>query len=156
MPLAEYITDFLESQKDCVYLNRHGVKFELEDYLTFGASYTLLEREEDNGNWQRLIVEFNVAKGSFLETLQIKSAIDLNRITPRQLIDLHEQGMAHLVCVVSMIYSYCMTFEKRVSRTIARSENNCLHQLTEPMNVWEEYINYTRQYYTLVKGYSFS
>lgn len=85
---------------------------------------------------------------AFAEVFGIKNKVQkiIDEITPEQLVSLYEEGTAEVFCQVENNAAGSLEFKKENNKLFARDDADNVHEVKQPLEKPEHFIDYTRRY----------
>ena len=127
---------------------RNGLIISVPDENLLEAECTLVNAAD-----VRLIISFHCEPKEFVKALGIRSMQDIYTITPGSLMEMYYEGLAEMVCFVTIEYTYGMSFQKLGNRLVEENERGFKHTvpLFEKLETPGQFIAYAKRYYELME-----
>lgn len=145
--VEQQLYDYIDDQQGCEQITRNGMTISAPDIDWLRAEFTWVNREDAN-----LSVSYYSEMTAFVKTLGIRNVRDINTLAPGRLMELYYEGLAEIVCFVSLQYTYCMSFQKQGDVVVAENERGFKHNIPfEKLETPDQFIAYTKRYYHLME-----
>jgi hypothetical protein len=146
--IEQQLFDHVANSHNSEITNPNGIIIEAVGDGSLQAEYKFINTENTT-----LSIILDCKKKVFVESLNITSIADIDALTPLNFMEVYEQGLAEMVCFVTLNYSYCLSFKKCVDVIVATNESNVEHIISdlEKLKTHDQYIDYTKRYYQLLE-----
>ncbi|OQP61790.1 hypothetical protein A3860_31515 [Niastella vici] len=147
--IEQQVYDYVDNSDNCELVTRNGIIIESLDDNSLQAEYRFIDTEDT-----RLSVVLYAEKKKFVETLNIRRMGDIDALTPGDLIEVYDKGLAEMACFITLHYSYCLVFQKTGNDIVATNESDCQHMVpvSQKLETHDQFIAYTEQYYKLLEA----
>jgi hypothetical protein len=144
--VEERLFDYIDQKEGCEVITSKGITIAIEDDDTLRAEYTFLATDDAS-----LSVCFRSQVKGFVVSLEIHEIQDIHKIVPGRLMELYYEGLAEIVCFVSVYYPYCMSFQRIGKVIIAENDRGSLHcvPIKKKLENPDQFVAYANQYYEL-------
>lgn len=148
--IEQQLSDCIDRQEHYELITSNGIIISALDDDLLQAAFTLNEMDD-----AELKVCFCCEKKGFVNTLGFKNVHDINALSPFKLIALYIEGLAKMVCFVTLKFTYCMSFQKLRYIIVAENYWGVKHNVpvVEKLEMPGQFIFYTKQNYKLMKGH---
>lgn len=146
--IEQQLFDHVANSHNSEIINPNGIIIEAVEDGSLQAEYKFINTENTT-----LSIILDCKKKAFVEYLTITSIENIDALTPVNLMEVYEQGLAEMVCFVTLNYAYCLSFKKCGDVIVATNESNVEHIIPDPEKpeTHDQYIDYTQRYYQLLE-----
>jgi hypothetical protein len=146
--IEQQLYDYIDNQKGCEQITRSGIIISTPDIYYLSAEFIWVNAEDAS-----VSVQFDSEMKAFVKTLGIKNVRDIDALAPGKLMELYYEGLAEIVCFVSLHYTYGMTFKKQGNIVVAENERGVKHNIPvfEKLETPDQLIGYAKRYYKLME-----
>ena len=147
--IEQQLFNYVAERGGSVIVTTNGINLETVDEYSLQAEYTYVDTNDTS-----LSVALYSEKKIFVEALNIKTIADIDALTPGRLIELYHEGLAEIVCFVTLNYTYSLIFQKSGNVILATNESNRKHTVptSETLETHDQFIAYTKRYYKLLEA----
>jgi hypothetical protein len=125
-----------------------GLVISTPDIDWLKAEFTWIDTDDTS-----LSVIFSCLAIDFVKILGIRNVYDIDDLTQGRLMELYYEGLADIVCFITLEYTYGMNFKKLGNSIIAENERGFKHNIPafKKVETQDQYILYTTEYYRLIE-----
>jgi hypothetical protein len=144
----QQLFEYIDDQEHYELITRNGIIISAPDEYFLKAEFAWTDSED-----AFLSVSFYSEKKGFVKALGIRNVGDINALTPGRLMELYFEGLAEMVCFVSLEYTYGMSFQKIGNIIVVENERGVKHIIPpfEKLETPAQYIAYAKRYYMLME-----
>ena len=140
--------EYIDAQEDSQYMTCKGIVIGAMDIDYLRADLTWINTEETVFG-----ISLYILATDFVKLLGIKNMGDIDELAPGMLLELYNEGLAEIFCLVTLEHCYCMSYKKKGNIIVAENDRGFKHNIPafEPPETQDQYISYTREYYRLIE-----
>jgi hypothetical protein len=146
--IEQLLYDYIDEQDNCEYKTSKGIIINTIDIHWLKAEFTWINTEDTS-----LSVSFYRPMTEFVNTIEIRNIRDIDDLTPARLMELYYEGLAEIVCFITLEYLYCMSFKKQGNIIVAENDRGIKRTIPtfEKTETPDQYISYAKGYYKLIE-----
>jgi len=148
--IEQQLFNYVAKHGKSILVTTNGITLETVDEYSLQAEYKYIDTNDTS-----LSVVLYSERKTFVEALNIKKIADIDTLTPGRLVELYHEGLAEIICLVNLNYTYSLAFKKSGNVIVATNESNIKHAVpaSNILETHDQYIDYTKRYYKLLDAY---
>lgn len=146
--IEQQLYNYIDTQQDYEYKTGKDIVFSAPDIDWLKAEFTWIDTEDTS-----LSVLFSRPTTDFVKTLGIRNINDIDDLVAGRILELYYDGLAEMVCFITLNYTYGMSFKKLGHFIVAENERGYKHTIPafKKIETPDQYILYTTAYYKLME-----
>lgn len=146
--IEQQLYDYIDAQQDYEYMTGKGIVFSAPDIDWLKAEFTWIDTEDTS-----LSVTICCPTIDFVKTLGIRNINDIDGLVAGRILELYYDGLAEMVCFITLEYTYGMSFKKLGHTIVAENDSGYKHTIPafEKIETPDQYILYTKEYNKLME-----
>jgi hypothetical protein len=138
--VAQRLYDLIEDQEENWLDAGNGITISAPDEELLQATFSFVDTDETC-----LSVIFECEKSAFVQHLGITRLPDIYQLTSNKLMDLYNEGLAEIWCIVTLDRAYTSIYQKTGDETVLENDGCIKHTipLHEKLETPDQFIAYT-------------
>lgn len=146
--IEQQLYNYIDGHEDSQYMTGRDIVISAPDVDWLKAEFIWVNTIDTT-----LSVSLYSTATDFVKLLGIKNISDIDNLVAGRILELYYDGLAEMVCFITLEYIYGMSFKKLGHTIIAENESGYKHTIPafKKIETPDQYILYTTAYYKLME-----